>query len=208
MRTRHTLSLLLIVSLGLGWLFTATAGLQGAGGSAARQTNSTSGRAGQSVTLLSDGRWLFVGGEGVTGPEATATLWDPQTETILSLAQPLYARAWHSATVLPNGNVLLFGGIGAEGQLVEQAEVFTPETHTFTTLTSTGLTARAFHTATLLTDGQVLIAGGISATGETLATAELWSPENPQSAIGNPQSLTTARRNHTAVLLSDGTVLL
>lgn len=164
---------------------------------------------GQTATLLPDGRWLFVGGEDDTGPLAKAIVWDPTQETVTPLdPAPRHARAWHSATVLPDGTVLLFGGRGVDGEVVAEAEVFSPTTRTFTALSTYGLTPRAHHSATLLTDGQVLVAGGVSAQGDVLPTAERWDFRDPRSAIPNPQSLLVARRDHTAVLLAEGTVVL
>ena len=141
------------------------------------------GRAGQSVTLLPDGRWLLLGGEGENGPDAQARMWDPQSGELTFLGTLVHARTGHSATVLPDGTVLIFGGIGRDEQLVEDAEVFMPETKTFTSLATPGLTPRAYHTATLLTDGRVLLAGGVSSRGETLNTAELWDFHTPHSAL-------------------------
>src|SRR4051812_39393656 len=61
---------------------------------------------GQTATLLPDGRWLLGGGVGEQGPLATAQIWNPQTEVTASVSQSLqHCRAWHSATVLPDGNV-------------------------------------------------------------------------------------------------------
>jgi hypothetical protein len=79
--------------------------------------------------------------------------------------------------VLPDGAVLLFGGVDSQGQVVDTAEVFAPETQTFTLVSSSGLTPRTDHTATLLSDGTVLLVGGRSATGEPLVTAEVWAPQ-------------------------------
>ena len=62
---------------------------------------------GQSRTLLSDGRWLLVGGQGGQGPFATAAIFDPQTSSLTPITQSLLrGRAWHTATVLPDGTVL------------------------------------------------------------------------------------------------------
>ncbi len=72
------------------------------------------------------------------------------------------ARVYHSATVLPDGTVLILGGIGADGRIVSQAESFDPQTHAFSVVSSAPV-PRAFHTATLLTDGRLLITGGVSA---------------------------------------------
>ncbi len=178
---------------------------------AAAETNQPSSpflaRPGQSMTLLPDGRWLLLGGEGPTGPQARASLWDPHNETMTLLESLLRARTGHSATALPDGNVLIFGGIGSDEQIVEDAEIFSPTQQTFTLLPTPGLTPRAYHTATVLTDGSVFITGGISTTGEVLNTAEVWSPQT-QGVNSVQHPMTMARRNHTAVLLPTGAVLL
>jgi RHS repeat-associated protein len=179
------------------------------------QSNPLLDRPGQSMTLLPDGRWLLIGGEGPDGPQARASIWDARSERMTLLGAPLRTRTGHSASVLPNGTVLIFGGVGSDEQLVTEAEVFDPTTQTFTLLSTPNLTPRAYHTATVLTDGQMLIAGGVNKTGETLNSADLWDFRNPlapsvggQAPIGIPQSLVTGRRNHTAVLLPTGEVLL
>jgi TonB family protein len=71
-----------------------------------------------------------------------------------------------------------------------------------------GLTARTHHTATLLGNGTVLIAGGASldATPHNLASAQTFDPIT--RGIANTGTLLTARQNHTASLLRDGTVLI
>ncbi len=164
-------------------------------------------RSGQSLTLLPDGQWLLLGGKGPDGPQAHASLWNPQSGRMTLLEPLLRARMGHSATVLPDGNVLIFGGIGSDQQVIEDAELFSPAQQTFTFLPNPGLTPRAYHTATVLTDGRVLVVGGLSQAGDTLSSAELWNPRT-QTAELSPHALTTARHNHTAVLLPTGAVLL
>src|SRR3984893_14021745 len=84
-------------------------------------------------------------------PDATTSAtWSPTG----SLAA---ARQEHTATLLPNGKVLVAGGIGNSGDLA-RAELYDPASGTWTA-TGSLATARANHTATLLPDGKVLVAG-------------------------------------------------
>lgn len=162
---------------------------------------------GQSATLLPDGRWLKIGGEGPNGPVDTASIWDPRTKASTPLRDRLlYPRAYHSATLLPDGTLLILGGVGPQDQVVDRPELFNLERQRFENLPFTGLTPRAHHTATLLTEGRLLIAGGISEKGDLIAEAELWDPQLPQTE--RRISHFTSRSRHTATLLGSGEVLL
>ena len=72
------------------------------------------------------------------------------------------ARYWHTATLLPNGKVLVAGGYDHSGTLAS-AELYDPASGTWTT-TGSLTTARDSHTATLLPNGKVLVAGGQDST--------------------------------------------
>jgi YD repeat-containing protein len=162
---------------------------------------------GQSRTLLSNGRWLLAGGQGVQGPLATAAIFDPQTNSLTPIAQPLLQpRAWHTATVLADGSVLIAGGVGPGDQVSTVLEHFDPTMQIFHLVPATGLVPRADQTATLLTDGRVLFAGGVSTQGQVLGDAQLFNPQT--YAVDAVQPLSTARRGATATLLPDGRVLL
>ena len=172
----------------------------------------TAGRAsailGQSDTLLPDGRWLRLGGESGGGVLAVAEIFDPHSGTSVRPTSGLqHPRAWHSATVLADGSVLILGGVGTDGHVMESIERFDPAADTFEGLTVAGPTARAGHTATLLTDGRLLIVGGTSATGALLEHAELWDPETDTGLLV-PTPLSTPRAGHTAALLASGEVLI
>src|SRR5437667_8324211 len=67
------------------------------------------------------------------------------------------ARTRHTATLLPNGKVLVAGG--NQGPALSSAELYDPATGTWTATGSLG-TARERPTATLLPNGKVLVAGG------------------------------------------------
>ncbi len=114
------------------------------------------------------------------------------------------ARESHTATLLPNGKVLVSGGYGTAGALAS-AELYDPATGVWTA-TGSLTTARYMHTATLLPNGKVLVSGGDSISSHSLASAELYDPATGLwTATG---SLTTARFFHTATLLPNGKVLV
>ena len=101
---------------------------------------------GSTTTLLPDGRSLIVGGERTEG---RAWVSDPQTQMMMPIAVgPRGPRAWHSATLLSDGTVLLLGGRNGNA-LVETPEVFDPATGVFLSAPMVGAVPRAGQTATL-----------------------------------------------------------
>ena len=66
-------------------------------------------------------------------------------------------RSSHTATILPDGKVLVAGGYNRA--YLNSAELYDPLLNTWPTLTSMN-TAREYHTATMLPNGKVLVAGG------------------------------------------------
>jgi len=111
-------------------------------------------------------------------------------------------RAAHTATLLPDGKVLVAGGFTGGGSLAS-AEVFDPATSTFASAGNMNA-SRAGHTATLLPNGKVLIAGGYN--GSYLASAELYDPA--AHTFMPTGIMVTARSGHVATLLNNGKVLL
>jgi hypothetical protein len=113
------------------------------------------------------------------------------------------ARAYHAATLIDDGTVLITGGTTGSGT-TNTAELFDPAAGTFTSL-SAMTSARTHHTATLLQDGAVLIVGGQTGAS-TSNTAELFDPTS--KSFRSLSAMLTARADHTATLLQDGTVLI
>jgi len=171
-------------------------------------------RWGATATLLPDGGVLIAG--GASGSDifgspslalASAELYDPATGVFKLTGWMTTPRELHTATLLPDGRVLLVGGFGAT-IFPTSAELYDPKTGKFSP-TGSMAAARYQHTATLLADGRVLIAGGLGREGinsTPLASAELYDPTT--STFGSAGSMTTTRVGHTATRLSDGQVLI
>jgi PKD domain/Kelch motif len=113
------------------------------------------------------------------------------------------SRELHTATLLPNGEVLVAGGGNNTGALAS-AELYDPTTGNWTPTGSMNV-GRAAATATLLSDGEVLVAGGQATGGQDLTSAEIYDPTTGTWAFTG--SMNVARYSFTATLLPDGTVL-
>lgn len=151
-----------------------------------------------SATLLPDGRTLEV-----HGAQGIAYLRDGRTRQFVQLPEP---RRFGSVTVMPGGEVLLWGGIDAQGRVLDNGEWFNPSTRHFVRTGALGLPVRAGHTLTVLTDGSVLMAGGWSTDGEPATTAVVWHPQTRQvTTLGQAAS---PRMEANAFLQSDGSVVI
>ena len=119
----------------------------------------------------------------------------------------------HTATLMPNGQVLLAGGFvnsvwdygGSTSS--NGAGLYDSATGQFSG-TGNMMASRGDHTATLLANGKVLIAGGADQdpTGTGLASAELYDPGT--RTFTQTGSMAVGRFVHTATKLQDGRVLI
>jgi hypothetical protein len=124
------------------------------------------------------------------------------------------ARYRHSATLLPDGSVLVVGGaqhsrgtaIGLGAGALASAEHYSPELDSFERVEASLTDARWGHSATLLRDGRVLIVGGFDDQGAALASSELFDPST--RTFSPAAALSAARALHTATLLPDDRVLI
>ena len=174
----------------------------------------SAGRFQPTMTALDDGRVLVAGGTGdvqtAGGIKAavalsSAEIYDPAQNTWTDVPAMSVARSMATATLLPDGKVLVAGGYDdAKGEL-DSAEFYDPASNDWSTTGSLGA-ARDSATATALKDGEVLVAGGDGGAGAALASAELYQPDS--GTWHAAASMTGARQTAAAALLKDGTVLV
>jgi len=143
----------------------------------------TDDRFGQDAVRLADGRVLVVGGthwfvRRPSVPLASVEIYDPSTELFHPTRGPmLFARDRPTATLLPNGSVLVAGGQNGAGEPA-QAELFDPKTETFSLLPSPLVSPRMAHSAAALPDGRVMLSGGWSVPlAATTGSVELYDPK-------------------------------
>jgi len=163
------------------------------------------------LTPLPDGKVLASGGSVTVGADSSLAtnftqLYDPATGIWTATTPMNYARANHTATLLPNGNVLVAGGYlyDSNGVVVSRppfSEIYVPASGQWLVASNLNY-PRDSHTATLLPNGLVLVAGG----KPNATSAEVFDPTT--GGWTSTGSLIYGRWNHTATLLSNGKVLV
>jgi len=167
------------------------------------------GRQDFTATLLKNGQVLAAGGfnncdDDFCSDINTAELYNPATGKWTLTGSMQGAREQQSATLLPDGQVLVAGGLNEGGFCCSQfeyssAELYNPATGTWAP-TASMAAKHAGQTATLLPNGWVLVAGGGT------AVAEIYEP-GPAIWV-SPGAMNTARTHQTATLLPNGRVLV
>jgi hypothetical protein len=188
-------------------------------------------RVGHGAVLLPDTRVLITGGADVapiTLPcvascsrddlllgtvHATAEVFDPDRVTLAALTEPLGARrAFHaSLRANRNGAVLLAGGEDETGTALDATELFVPGPDTFTAGPRLD-SARTRQAAVRLPSDEVCLFGGLGAPAtpsSVMGTYECFTVDDSGTATkAGAQPMFASRRDHCAVALSDGQVLL
>jgi Galactose oxidase, central domain len=115
-------------------------------------------------------------------------------------------RSGHTATLLPDGTVLLAGGMVDNGMFLRSAEIYDPAKRTFAAASGQMTVARVAHVAVALRDGRVLLAGGFTGDSST-DSAEVYDPASKTFSALSAR-MHSPRGQFTATTLRDGTILL
>jgi Kelch motif protein/galactose oxidase-like protein len=169
----------------------------------------------QAATLMPNGMVLVTGGSTDMGFATTgAELFDPATNrwqlSTWPMATPRYG---HTASLLPDGRVVLVGGYSTQpevsggrgypnGELLTTSEIFDLRGNIGVRMGYSGI-PRLDHTATRLGTGNVLIVGSAYASD---ADSQLFDPANTADLVSTGMRMD--RYLHTATLLADGRVLI
>jgi hypothetical protein len=142
------------------------------------------------------------------GSSRAGARWPSGPGAVSEIAAMHMARASHTSTLLPNGQVLIAGGFagsGGESNPYATAELFDVSSGTFQPAGNMCI-GRSGHTATLLKNGKVLIVGGWTGHYDHRGSAEIYDPAS--GAFTPTGSMAIERAGNTATLLPDGRVLV
>jgi hypothetical protein len=161
---------------------------------------------GATSTVLANGRVLVIAGSDESGFDTVTVgsveTYDSTSDTFSSTSPMSTPRNGHTATLLPNGKVLIAGGaINSGNNATNSAELFDPATGNYTP-TGSMLDTHSGHSALLLANGKVLVVD----TGTNSTSAELYDPvAGTWSAAGPTPPIYSGR---SVVELRDGRVLV
>jgi hypothetical protein len=175
------------------------------------------------ATLLTNGKVLIAGGSSQSGNSlfalSSAELYDPATGTFAPTGEMTWPQSGHTATLLPDGKVLIVGR-GARSSVpavppfsyTVTADLYDPETGTFRPAGSIESAAAACPSAALLNNGKVLIVLGAYYPGPKGlgSPALLYDPVEQQFTAAAVSTIDMVEEEAcpTATLLADGNVLV
>jgi hypothetical protein len=173
------------------------------------------------LTALPGGKVLAAGGlcdeprllnetQRPFAPHTHLSLWNGAVDAWEPAPSLTVARIFHSASLRPDGSVLIAGG---------ESDPLLADTEDESVLTSVELyrdgrvqalpdlhVARARHAAATVSGGGVLVVGGIGRNGKPIAAAEQWDPVQEIWRAVAP--MRQSRFDHSATVLDDGRVMV
>ena len=163
-------------------------------------------RGAHATAMLNDGRVFMAGSEQYT------ETYHPATHTFTLTAAMSHAREYATATVLPNGKVLIAGGAYWDyGTNTYHAsattQIFNPATGLLEASQNMS-TPRSRHTATLLGNGNVLITGGQDLVNNSWVVIQSADIFDGNGNLVSTINMTGARVDHTATMLTNGKVFI
>lgn len=176
-------------------------------------------KCGAKVVVLPNQEVLFVAGGPCNGRdrdsfEKVGEIFNPAIGRFRKVGELHTRRAWPSATVLHNGQVLIAEGFDASQHLIREAEIYDPQEHRLQ-LVGDMVFPRCEAARVVLADGSVLFAGGYKCNWppdsmdkayEVLKTAERYDPDTARFyRVGD---MTGPRIWAAAILLRDGRALI
>jgi N-acetylneuraminic acid mutarotase len=151
------------------------------------------------LTLMKTGKVLILG----SSTSLSVEIYDPLTGTF-STAAPLSKKIiGHTATLLPDGRVIIAGGQEVGNPPLREVHLYDPLGNTWNA-TGSLMVGRRNHSAVLLPDGRPVILGGEGAT-EAIGSVEIYDrATGTWSAAGD---LTVPRHRHDTLLTLKGKLL-
>ncbi len=166
----------------------------------------SSARARHTATLLNNGQVLVTGGRyyliNATAYHNTSYFYDPSANSWTAAAALPNARADHSASLLPNGRLLISGG--TNGSALADCQLYDPNSNAWAQADALNQ-SRYRHTALLLPSGSLLALGGYDGANAR-ASVERFDPANGRRDAGD--TLEFLSTPSTATVLPNGRVLV
>jgi len=162
---------------------------------------------------MPDGGVVVIGGEGGNNPLNSNDVWistdSGKTWHCQTPAALWRGRVGHTSVVLPDGSIVLMGGMPGNGMYLNDVWISADKGKTWTLqVESPDWSPRAFHSSVVLSDSTILLIGGGGEKG--IIFNDVWiSTDKGRSWIKQPPSWSLENRyGHSSVALPDDSIVL
>jgi len=201
-RSRSTPAVVLFLFIAALSLLVGTAGAVPV---AAFTSNVTTGAAPLTVEFTDSSSGAPTGWAWYFGDETyNSTPWIEQTDPA-----GWNGRIGHTSVVMPNGSIVLMGGVDADHNTKNDTWLSTDNGTTWTCVNaSSGWTAGEGHASVAMPDGSIVIMGGFASSGGR--SNDTWRSDDYGATwtCVNASSGWTARSDHAAVAMPDGSIVI